>query len=63
MGDRGGKFTKAKYDHTENEEFEAFTNEVSCFRKFHFKYSVLFFFCSCKFDDAVQFSSVNITLD
>lgn len=62
MGDRGGKFTKAKHDHRENEEFEAFTNEVSLFRKLHFKHSVLFFFRSCEFDDAVRFLSINVTL-
>lgn len=61
MSNRRENFTKAKHDHTENKESEAFPTKVSCFRKFHFKQC--FFFCSYKLDNAVQFSFVNITLD
>lgn len=43
---------EGKCDHTENEGFEAFANEVSYFRKLLLKHNVLFFCYSWKFDDA-----------
>jgi len=61
IGDRVGKFTVEKHVHTENRNWGF--NKWGFFRNLHFKHGVLFFFCSFKVDEAVQFSSLNIALD